>query len=219
VLITRVLAESSWPEEAARLGRLATGLACGGAAGLAAYAWHAVGAARPSAPAWLLAAVLAGALGAASLRAGTPALPEWERSLASLPSAPPAALADDGALLAAIDELRVAGFSDAENVWLTLALRANGDPDLVRELCARHERVVLPPAWQPLADVGALACAAARAWPEDGARLLAEAADPALARLAADLLMEAGAVAEALDAYERAAAAGDRFARRDAVRA
>lgn len=119
--------------------------------------------------------------------------------------------------------LRMAGFRDAGYVWAAAAVEENGTPQLLRRFCPRRGRdgVASEICTQEVAKGGAACRAALHKWPEQGARQFLVAGlspSPSLQRLRGDLLMEAGAVAEALDAYAEAAQMGDTFARRDAVR-
>ncbi len=123
-----------------------------------------------------------------------------------------------------LEELAAAGMAEAGYAWAGAALRENGDPELLRATCPRGGGVgpgVLGVRFAEAVAVGRDACAAVRGWPEEGAARLAslDHAPPALTRLRADLLMEAGALGEAAQAYEAAAARGDPYARRDAAQA
>lgn len=148
-----------------------------------------------------------------------------------------------------LETLRVAGALDAEYVWLTLALEENADLSVLKPVCAtKAKRRVLSKAWNPWIQLGKLACTSAGMWPELGAKhlqkiadVVAEEAEPVftrdqlhtrrisvrgattwqamLFRLQGDLLMDAGAVDAAAQAFKKAAQAGDTFALRDGVRA
>ena len=222
-VVSATLSTTAWTPEAERLGNLSCGLVWGVVAFLC-------GAYLLQSSTWrqFSAAVFVLALAAAAAQVFLPqdfknVLPAWRGVSASMTSAPslqanPNALTDD--TLSAIERLRATGAPDAAYAWVALALRQNADAAMVRPVCPKPGLgQTLNPNWQGWVDLGKQACAALRVWPEDGARALANPADPALSRLAADLLMEAGAVDSATQAYAQATTQGDPFAQRDAVAA
>jgi hypothetical protein len=200
-----VLGHSVWAAEASLLGRLATGLA----AFTAAFVGTRLTADRRLH--WLALAALA--------------LPCW-RGLTVAPGLPAAATlaaqlrdANDTAVL---EQLRAAGYRDAGYAWAAAAVRQNSDPEQLRSFCpgkSGGRGDILDGRFASDVAMGKSACTAVLAWPEVGAAQLLAENNPALKRLGGDLLMDAGAVDQAVTAYARAEAEGDAFARRDAAQA
>lgn len=217
-----VLRHSAWQGEADRLGSLWTGLA---AAALAFLALRAILRGRPAHGTLIMIAAIAGLAAARQFFLppdGDSVLPAWRSLALSLNQAPTLA---EGRLLGqaeigTLERLRAAGSRDAAYAWSAIALSQNADLAMLRAACPRQGWTgALNAAWDPWIAIGQRACAAATAWPETGAQDLAAASQGLLLRLRGDLLMEAGAVALAVEAYNAATTAGDYFAQRDAVAA
>jgi hypothetical protein len=245
-LAYNVLSRSGWPADAILLCRLATGLVFGGGWTIALLRLAGGGIAVSSRRLRVGAASAVGlalVVGLFASHDGGAALPHWSQSAAALEPVDPTTLTleredRDGYL----EELRTAGFSDPAYATVALAALANADPESLRRWCPKRERPgALGQAWREQIEVGRLICRELGRWPEEAARELSGAVgcDPPglladmchgqaglsapwrgmLLRLAADLLMDAGLVPAARAIYSEAAAAGDRFALRDAVRA
>ncbi|MEE8410145.1 MAG: hypothetical protein V3T05_11105 [Myxococcota bacterium] len=233
-----VVQRSGWADEAVRLGEMVTGLAAGGVVALA------VAVTIDRAPAYgrhlpqraCAVGLIAVGLTIAVL-ARDPALPAWHGVAATL-EAPDRALHSRAAIdrtVRILETLGAAGFADASLAWVSVALTENADPDVLRRHCPRHRRVgAVGDRWAARILAGRVACRAARSWPEEGAALAAawaqeksgpdgadveaQAVGSMFTRLAGDLLLEAGDLTGARDAYLSADAAGDAFARRNLVR-
>lgn len=212
----RVLRGAAWQPEADALGPMGAGAAFGAAAIGAALALHQRGGPRLGLAPGLIVAVACLVAAARSVVSPSPArIPGWHVTLERLSAARAAKRVDD--VVGALDALATAGARDAALARVAAGVRANADPETLRRLCPRKGRRVLDATWQADVDLGELTCAAVRGPPDEGARRLGDADDPALRRLQGDLLLQAGLWRDAGAAYARARDAGDPFAERDLV--
>ncbi len=228
VLVRRVLARAGWADEDGAMTQLATGCF---AATVAAFAllWLT----RPRADSSGQPHVFALAVGAcAAIGAGRIVIeqrpvvfPRWVPRAHTLTAAAPNPGA--GALLELL-RLQNAGFRDAALARVGVLVSHGADVATLEDACyVGYREPQLAGSWAGRIALGELACKAVRASsPEHGAAGLAREAErlrgserATLEHLRGDLLMVAGNIGPALDAYTRASTAGDAWAASDAVRA
>ncbi|MEZ0311433.1 MAG: hypothetical protein ACAI38_06645 [Myxococcota bacterium] len=227
VLVRRVLARAGWTDEDGAMTQLATGCFAATVAGFA-LLWltrpreGAVGQAHVFA--LVVGACAAASAGRIVIEQQPVVFPRWvARAHALTAAAPnPSPLA-----LLELQRLQNAGFRDAALARAGVLVGRDADVPTLKDACfVGYREPQLAGSWAGRIALGEIACRAVRAFPEHGAATLAREAErlhggekAALEHLRGDLLMVAGRIEPALEAYARATAAGDQWAASDAVRA
>lgn len=213
LLVTGVLERSGWTTELVHAERLAC--ACFAALAVGFGLVRAAHGSSRRAAALVIGVCAAVAAARMTLVAKPSAFPWWDSVTVA---------ADN---LAELERLDNAGFRDAAFARTALAARGDADLEVLGETCRTGYRDhVLDRSWTGAVALGALLCRELRAWPETAAQRLADGATllPAedrgvVERIRGEVLMSAGAVPEALRAYENARKAGVTTAASNAVRA
>lgn len=213
LLVTRVLARSGWTNELALAERLVVAWMSAFTVGFGLIAVEQHSARKLAAGVVGVCACVAA--GRMALVARTPLFPWWERAPVEV-SHP-----------AELERLQNAGFRDAAFARTALAAREDADLAFLADTCRSGYRDhVLDASWAGVVGLGTMICRELGAWPEVAAARLADDAMslPAqdrgvVERVRGEILMKAGAISEAMRAFENARQAGVRLAASTATRA